>query len=112
VRVYEWDLPEDTGPLREAVRRIAAGAADVVLFTTSVQVEHLFRVAAAEGLEQAVREGLRRAVIGSIGPTTTEMLEEYGLKPDVAPTHPKMGFLVRETAEQARHILEGRRKAP
>src|SRR5579864_7712696 len=25
VRVYQWDLPEDTGPLREAARRIAAG---------------------------------------------------------------------------------------
>ncbi len=112
VRVYQWDLPEDTGPLREAVRRIAAGAADVVLFTTSVQVEHLFRVAAAEGLEVAVREGLRRAVIGSIGPTTTEMLEEYGLKPDVEPAHPKMGFLVHETAGRARHILEGRRARP
>ena len=112
VRVYEWDLPEDTGPLREAVRRIAAGEADVVLFTTSVQVEHLFRVAAAEGVEQALREGLRRAVIGSIGPTTTEMLEEYGLKPDVAPSHPKMGFLVHETAGRARQILEGRRATP
>src|SRR5579864_6661559 len=25
VRVYQWDLPEDTEPLREAVRRIAEG---------------------------------------------------------------------------------------
>lgn len=111
VRVYEWDLPEDTGPLREAVRRIAAGAADVALFTTSVQVEHLFRIAAEEGLEEAVREGLRRAVIGSIGPTTTEMLEEYGLKPDVVPSHPKMGFLVQETAARAGRLLEAKRGA-
>src|SRR5580693_5452409 len=50
VRVYQWDLPEDTQPLREAVRRIAAGEADVAIFTTSIQVTHLFRVAAEAGL--------------------------------------------------------------
>lgn len=111
VRVYEWDLPEDTGPLREAVRRIANGEAHVVLFTTSVQVEHLFRLAAEEGLEEAVRAGLRRAVIGSIGPTTTEMLQEYGLEPDLVPSHPKMGFLVHETAARAHQLLEARRGA-
>src|ERR1035438_2008335 len=33
VRVYQWDLPEDVEPLREAVRRLAAGAFDVALFT-------------------------------------------------------------------------------
>ncbi len=35
VRVYQWDLPEDTTPLREAVRRIVNGEADVAIFTTS-----------------------------------------------------------------------------
>src|SRR5271154_820138 len=46
VRVYQWDLPEDLGPLREAVHRIAESKADVAMFTTSIQIPHLFRVAA------------------------------------------------------------------
>ena len=25
VRIYQWDLPEDTAPLREAARRVASG---------------------------------------------------------------------------------------
>ena len=41
VPVYQWELPEDTGPLRQAIREIAERRADVVLFTTSVQVPHL-----------------------------------------------------------------------
>ena len=49
VRVYQWDLPEDTGPLREAAERIAAEEVDVALFTTSVQIDHLLRVAAEKG---------------------------------------------------------------
>jgi len=103
VPVYQWDLPEDTGPLRDAVRRIAAGQADVVMFTTSIQIAHLFRIAAEEQLEQPMRSALGRMVIASIGPTTTEALEEFGLGPDITPSHPKMGFLVKETAEQAMH---------
>lgn len=109
VRVYRWELPEDTGPLREAVHRIATANADVVLFTTSVQIAHLMQIAAEEGIADAVRAGFADVVVASIGPTTTEELEEYGLQPDLVPTHPKMGYLVRETAEQAAPILARKR---
>ena len=109
VRVYQWDLPEDTAPLREAARRIADGRADVAMFTTSIQLTHLFRIAAEEGLEEAVSAGLRRMVIASIGPTTSETLEEFGLQPDIVPSHPKMGFLVKETADQAGQLLDRKR---
>jgi uroporphyrinogen-III synthase len=111
VRVYQWDLPEDLAPLREAVHRIAEGKADVAMFTTSIQIPHLFRIAAEERLAEPMLEALRRMAIASIGPTTTETLEEFGLSPDITPTHPKMGFLVKETAEQAAAILERKRAA-
>jgi uroporphyrinogen-III synthase len=111
VRVYQWDLPEDTQPLREAVRRIVDGEADVAIFTTSIQLTHLFRIAAEAGLADTVRSALDRLVIASIGPTTTEALEEFGLQPDITPSHPKMGFLIKETADQAGAILERKRRA-
>ena len=112
VRIYQWDLPEDTGPLREAVQRIAKGQADVAMFTTSIQVEHLLRIAAELGLDQAVLKGLRRRmVIASIGPSTSEALEDYDIQPDLTPSHPKMGFLVKEAADQAAAILERKRGA-
>lgn len=98
VRVYQWDLPEDTATLREAARRLAAGEFDVALFTTSIQIDHLMRVAAELGVEPAAREGLSRARIASIGPTTSEALEEFGFHPAMEPSHPKMGILVREAA--------------
>ena len=111
VRVYQWDLPEDTGPLREAAHRIADGRADVAVFTTSIQLTHLFRIAAEEGKEDAVRNSLRSMAIASIGPTTSEALEEFGLSADITPTHPKMGFLIKETADQAGGILSRKRAA-
>lgn len=109
VRVYQWDLPEDLAPLREAVQRIAQGNADVALFTTSIQIPHLFRIAAEEHLEQPMRNRLGHIVVASIGPTTTETLEEFGLEPDITPSHPKMGFLVKETADQAAALLQRKR---
>jgi uroporphyrinogen-III synthase len=101
VRIYAWDLPEDTGPLRQAAARLIAGKIDVVLFTTSLQVVNLIRIAAEEGIAEQVIEGLQSAFVGSIGPTTTETLEEYGIKPDFEPSHPKMGLLVNEAALKA-----------
>jgi len=108
VPVYQWDLPEDTGPLREAVRRLAAGQFDVALFTTSVQVVHLLRIAAEEGAEDQVRAALHRTVVASVGPSTSETLREHDLAVDFEPSHPKMGFLVGETAQRAREILQSK----
>jgi uroporphyrinogen-III synthase len=109
IRVYQWDLPEDTGPLRAAARRLAAGDFEVALFTTSIQIEHLLRVAAEEGIADAARAALAQMVIGSIGPTTSEALDEAGIKADLEPSHPKMGFLVQETAGRAEEILRAKR---
>jgi len=99
VRVYQWGLPEDTGPLREAARRLAAEEFQVALFTTAIQIEHLSHVAREQGIEPAMLAGLRKCRVCSIGPTTTEALEEFEVHPAMEPSHPKMGFLVKEAAE-------------
>ena len=103
VPVYQWDLPEDTGPLREAARRLAAGQFDVAMFTTSIQILHLLRIAAEEKIEEQVRAALHRMVVASVGPTTSETLREHNLPVDFEPSHPKMGFLVGETSQRARY---------
>jgi uroporphyrinogen-III synthase len=109
VPVYEWGLPEDVEPLRAAVVAIARDEFDVVLFTTSIQVDHLFQVARDMNQEEPLRRGLSRMLIASIGPVTSERLLEYGLRADTEPTHPKMGYLVNETAQLAAEIL-GRKR--
>ena len=98
VRIYEYDLPEDPAPLREAARRLAADDFRVALFTSAAQIEHLARVAAELGIEAEALGGLRRCFVGSIGPTTSEALEEFGIHPNMEPSHPKMGLLVMEAA--------------
>jgi uroporphyrinogen-III synthase len=109
VPVYQWELPADTAPLKEAARRLADSQFDVLLLTTSVQMHHLLRIAAEEGIEDRVRAALERIVVASVGPTTTETLRELDIEPDLEPSHPKMGFLVNEAAAKARQILQSKR---
>jgi uroporphyrinogen-III synthase len=110
VPVYQWALPEDTGPLREAVELIARGEIEVALFTTSVQVTHLLRIAREMKLEEAVRSAFGRIAVGSIGPVTSEELREQSLPIDFEPQHPKMGILVNEAARRAAEIVERKRQ--
>lgn len=101
VPVYQWTLPEDVAPLEAAVSALARRDVDVVLFTTGVQLTHLWEVASTMHLEVEVRRGLEHAVIASIGPTTSEALQQRGLTPDLEASHPKMGVLVTEAAARA-----------
>ena len=109
VPVYQWALPEDVGPLRKAAQAVADGALDVVLFTTATQAAHLMKIAEELGLADRVLAGLRRMVVGSIGPTTSEELRQRGIQIDLESSHPKMGFLVREAAERATDVLGAKR---
>jgi uroporphyrinogen-III synthase len=109
VPVYQWALPEDVEPLKNAAAALARGELDVALFTTSMQVTHLMEIARAMHLEEEVRRGLSRAIVASIGPTTSEELRRQNLPIDLEPSHPKMGVLVTETAERSAELLAAKR---
>ena len=109
VPVYQWALPEDVEPLRRAARAIADGELDVALFTTATQAVHLMKIADELRLTDRVLAGFQQMVVASIGPTTSEELRQRGIHIDLEPSHPKMGFLVREAAEQASGLLRTKR---
>jgi len=106
VPVYRWGFPEDLDPLRHALNAIVEGRARVVLFTNGVQVEHLLRVAADQGLEPKLRQALRHCMVASIGPTCSAAIAAAGLSVDFEPSHPKMGFLVHEASAKAGQWIE------
>jgi uroporphyrinogen-III synthase len=109
VPVYEWTLPEDTAPLKAAIQALVQGEIDVALFTSSAQVQHLLQVAADMGMRERVVRALGKVLVASIGPITSEELGQHGIPTDVEPSHPKMGFLVKEASEQSRTLLQAKR---
>lgn len=108
VKVYGYDFPTDVRPLEANLRKLAAGELDVALFTSAHQVVNVLRLAEQLGLGDAVRDAFDRLVVASIGPTTSEALQDNDIRVDVEPAHGKMGQLVQAAAEQAPRIIRNR----
>lgn len=106
--VYRWELPEDTAPLMNAIHAVCADNVDVVMFTSSVQLNHALRVAAELHLEHEFVAGLNRAMVAAIGPVASAALREHGVAVDLEPSHPKMGFLVKEAAEKSAELVSSK----
>ena len=109
VRIYEWSLPEDTAPLQQAIHAITRGELDVLLVTAAVQIRHLLQVAEEMNLKRDLIRALECVVVGSIGPVTSAELRQHGIARDLEPSHPKMGFLVKEIAERCSELMQNKR---
>ena len=111
VHVYDWALPEEITPLQNAIKALIANRIDVVLFTAAIQVHHLLQVAEKMSSKDSLVAALRKTQVASIGPVTSEALGEYGINANLEPTHPKMGFLVREASELKRQLVHSEPRA-
>lgn len=95
LRSYEWQLPADVGPLEQLIRDLSHDRIDAVAFTTQVQVRHLFAVATRLDKQDELRHALAyRTVVGSIGPTCSAVLGEFGVVPHVTASPPRMRPLI------------------
>lgn len=110
VPVYRWALPEDTGPLMNAIRTIMRGEVDVVLFTNAAQVDHVLQVAKDLGGIDSLRQALGKTVVSAVGPIVAERLRDCRFPVDFEPSHPKMGIHVKETSERAAALLLRKRR--
>jgi len=104
VPIYRWALPEDTGPLKQAIAEILDGKIDVMLITNAAQIDHVVQLVEQEGKTELFRKSCKKLVLASIGPTASERLKYYDLTVDFEPSHPKMGVLVKELSERV-HAL-------
>lgn len=109
VPIYRWALPEDTAPMKEALRQILAGQVQVVLITNAAQFDHMIQLAEQEGQAVPFKQACERLVVASIGPTASERIRSHGLSVDFEPSHGKMGILVKETSEQVHRLLSKKR---
>lgn len=110
LKVYGWDFPEQTDPLRENIQAIADGKRDMLLLTSGHQIVNMLRMAENMGITAPFRSGLRTTAIASIGPTTSQMLIECDLHADMEPTHPKMGHLVVESAKRSGQLVAAKKR--
>ena len=110
VVLYRWELPADVGPLQSAARRLAERQFDVILFTSSIQLDHLMMIAEGLGIESGVSNVFRDyTAVASVGPVMTASLEAAGFPVDIVPVHPKMAALVKVASETTAAVLVKKR---
>ncbi len=105
VSVYRWALPDDVEPLKRTLRGILDGKTSVVLFTSAAQVDHIVKLLGTADELTALRAALRRTMVASIGPITTQRLRHHHVHVDFEPSHSKMGILVKEASERVADVL-------
>jgi len=94
VATYRWALPEDTGPLERLIDALTRSAVDAVVFTSAVQVKHLFAVAERTARAVSLPALMRGLIVASIGPVCSRALAERGITPTFEADPPKLGALV------------------
>jgi uroporphyrinogen-III synthase len=100
VHLYEWELPENVGPLEDLVRRLLDRSVDAVLFTSQIQFRFLAQVAHGMGEGDALIRALTTdVVVGAVGPVCASALRAGGVIPDVLPAAANSGSLVAAVAD-------------
>jgi uroporphyrinogen-III synthase len=94
IATYRWALPQDIQPLTDLLDALAAGKVHAVVFTSAVQVQHLFAVAATQQRAQGLPGLLNGLIIASIGPVCSKALAAHGVTPSFEASPPKLGPLV------------------
>ncbi|MFQ5519959.1 MAG: uroporphyrinogen-III synthase [Candidatus Methylomirabilia bacterium] len=95
IPLYEWALPEDQEPLIRLVYELLTGGIDVLAFTSSPQIKHLFTVATHLGLADGLLTALRdRVAVAVVGPICGATLSGLGIVPRIQSDKNTMGALV------------------
>jgi uroporphyrinogen-III synthase len=94
IATYRWALPADIQPLRDLLDALDASRVDAVVFTSAVQIQNLYAVAAADGRAPALAGRLKGLVVASIGPVCSRALMAHGITPSFEASPPKLGPLV------------------
>jgi uroporphyrinogen-III synthase len=102
VMPYVFAPAADGERVVELIHRLEQGEIDVLVFTSSPQVDRLFEVAAERGLEPAMRRGLARTRVAAVGPVLSEHLRQRGVEPAICP---EQGFVMKNLVQHIKRAL-------
>jgi len=102
VMPYVYAPASDADRVTDLIDQLAAGAVDVLVFTSSPQVERLFEVARERGQENLLLQGLERARVAAVGPVVAETLRRHGARIDICP---EQGFVMKNLVQLIKREL-------
>jgi uroporphyrinogen-III synthase len=99
---YVYAPASDDARVLELVAQLTRGQIDVLLFTSSPQVDRLFEVAVRTGQEAELCSGLARTKVAAVGPVVADDLRRRGAEVHICP---EKGFVMKNLVKMiARHF--------
>lgn len=97
---YEYAPASDTSQVADLIAQLDQGKVDVLVFTSSPQIDRLYEVARERGLEDDLARGMEKTRVAAVGPVVAENLQKRGVKAAICPGQ---GFVMKNLVK---HIKE------
>jgi uroporphyrinogen-III synthase len=102
VMPYVYAPAADDQRVAQLIAEMAAGAVDVLVLTSSPQIERLYEIAQRHNLEEALQQAWQRTRVAAVGPVVAE-----GLRHHQAPVHicPEQGFVMKNLVQHIKRAF-------
>ncbi|HZV03620.1 MAG TPA: uroporphyrinogen-III synthase [Gemmataceae bacterium] len=102
VMPYIYAPATEDDRVADLIARLERGDVDVLLFTSSSQVDRLYEVAERRNLRDVLRQGLARTRIAAVGPVLADHLRKHGAKVDICP---EQGYVMKNLVQHIKRAL-------
>jgi uroporphyrinogen-III synthase len=97
VQPYVYAPDAHAEQVADLIAKMDRGEVDLLVITSSPQVQRLFAVAEARGQTEALRRGLGRTCVAAVGPIAAESLRQHSARVDICP---EQGFVMKNLVRQ------------
>jgi uroporphyrinogen-III synthase len=99
---YVYAPASDADHVARLLDEMAAGRIDVLVFTSSPQVDRLYEVANERRMEEKLREGMARTKIAAVGPIVADNLRGRNARVDICP---EQGFVMKNLVQYIKRAM-------
>ena len=106
VLAYVYSAASDADRVADLIARMIRGEVDLLIITSSPQIERLVEVARERGCEMQLLEALGRTTIkvAAIGPVAAASLQKHGMRVDI---QPPQGFVMKNLVQYVKRAFDG-----
>ncbi len=99
---YVYAPAADQERVAQLIAAMADGAVDVLVLTSSPQVERLLEVARQRNLEDALRRAWQHTRVAAVGPVLAESCRQHQIPVHVCP---EQGFVMKNLVQHVKRVF-------
>ncbi len=103
VSPYIYAPASDADKVVDLIHQLASGQIDVLVFTSSPQIDRLWEVTNEKGLQSVLAEGISKVKVASVGPVVSENLRSKRVSIAI---QPEQGFQMKNLVVHIRRAFE------